>query len=277
VIPTIAINRKLKGNSSLNIGWTQRIKRPGINKLNPFVDRSNPNMESTGNPGLQPALINTVQLGYNRSKKLSLTIGLSYDIANKLDTKVTSVDTTTNIGHTTFENAARFRRLATDYSVNYPITKQWNCSLNGSVAYFWARGIADNTWIQRHWLVGSFNLSSAYRFNKGWRTNANLSFNSRNPSSLQATGNAFARCSFGVNKEVIKDKLSFAASVSNPFTARRNNQVETIGGYFTEISNTAEYFRSFNLSVNYSFGKLKEAIRKNKRGIKNDDGGSGGN
>lgn len=32
-----------------------------------------------------------------------------------------------------------------------------------------------------------------------------------------------------------------------------------------------DYFRSFNFSLNYKFGKLKDAIKKNKRGIRNDD------
>jgi hypothetical protein len=277
VIPSIAISRKLKENSSLNIGWTQRIKRPGINKLNPFVDRSNPNIESSGNPRLQPSAINEIQLGYSRSGKLAVTVGVSYGFARKLDLRVTTFDPATNVTRTTLENLGKARRVACDFSVNYPITRQWSSSINGNTAYMRVEGLSNGVLSTKRWMMYSCTVSSGYRFTKGWRINTNVSVNSRNPSSLQATSNGFVKSSFGLNKELVKNKLSFNASVANPFATHRNVRTETIGHDFTEVNTTAEYFRSFNISVNYSFGKLKEAIRKNKRGIKNDDGGSGGN
>src|SRR5690606_11332408 len=42
LIPSVSVNRKFKNMSSLNLGYTQRIQRPGIWNLNPFVNRSNP-------------------------------------------------------------------------------------------------------------------------------------------------------------------------------------------------------------------------------------------
>ncbi len=56
IIPSLSINRKLGGGSTINFGYTQRIQRPGIYHLNPFVDKSNPNFEKTGNPNLQTSL-----------------------------------------------------------------------------------------------------------------------------------------------------------------------------------------------------------------------------
>jgi hypothetical protein len=47
--------------------------------------------------------------------------------------------------------------------------------------------------------------------------------------------------------------------------------METAGPNFVQTSVSREWFRAVNISMNYSFGKLKDAIKKNKRGIKNDD------
>jgi ferric enterobactin receptor len=41
IVPSVAISRRFK-TTGINFGWNQRIQRPGINQLNPFVDRSNP-------------------------------------------------------------------------------------------------------------------------------------------------------------------------------------------------------------------------------------------
>ncbi|NNU33305.1 TonB-dependent receptor [Mucilaginibacter sp. S1162] len=69
LMPSIAINMPLDVTSGLNPGFSQRLKRPGINKLNPFVDRSNPNFYSSGNPELSRSVVSDVRLGYSMSKK----------------------------------------------------------------------------------------------------------------------------------------------------------------------------------------------------------------
>jgi ferric enterobactin receptor len=75
LIPSISVNRKFK-ESSINFGFTSRIQRPGINQLNPFVDRSNPNFESSGNPDLKPMKGHSIEVSYSRFKKLAVNAGL---------------------------------------------------------------------------------------------------------------------------------------------------------------------------------------------------------
>ena len=76
---------------------------------------------------------------------------------------------------------------------------------------------------------------------------------------------------FNVNKQLIKNKLSLSASIRNPFTKYRTNQTETNGPDFAQVNRNQVYFRSYSMSLNYNFGKLKGGIKKNKRGINNDD------
>jgi ferric enterobactin receptor len=77
--------------------------------------------------------------------------------------------------------------------------------------------------------------------------------------------------SFSVNKEVIKDKLSFDVSLANPFTPFRHYRRKTVGNDFIQTNDRRDYFRAFSVNLNYKFGKLKESIKKNKRSIRNDD------
>jgi hypothetical protein len=83
--------------------------------------------------------------------------------------------------------------------------------------------------------------------------------------------NSYFGYSASLNKDITKDKLSFSASVNNPFNKYRKNIRESFGPDFLQNNERIDYFRSFSVSLNYKFGKLKESIKKNKRGIKNDD------
>jgi hypothetical protein len=115
------------------------------------------------------------------------------------------------------------------------------------------------------------NASSGYRFNKGFRLNADLTIVSDGISKPQSTSNGFTSYSFSVQKNLAKDKLTLAASVANALTKYRHNREKTAAPDFIQVADNQLYFRSFGFSLNYRFGKLKESIKKNKRGINNDD------
>ncbi|GAB2790374.1 outer membrane beta-barrel family protein [Rhabdobacter roseus] len=270
VIPSVSVNRKLKGNKALNLGYTQRIQRPGIYQLNPFVDRSNPNFERTGNPNLRPALVNDAQLGFNWSKKASVNGGLGFTFFRDLIFPVSVYDSTTQITRTSFGNTGRAKLPSASLNINYPVTKRWNMSLNSRAAYGMVEGLVNGVLIKNQGLMYNVNFSTGYRLEKDWRVNANLNLNGPNVN-LQGTSNRMFASSFSVNKDVVKDKLSFSASVNNPFTKFRRDYRESFGPDFIQSNERWDYFRTFSGSFNYKFGKLKEGIKKSKRGIRNDD------
>lgn len=274
VIPSLSVNRKLTGNSSVNLGYTQRIQRPGIYQLNPFVDKSNPNFEKTGNPDLKPALVNDIQIGFNSSKKLSINFGLGYTFFKNLIFPVAVYDSATNITRTSYGNTGQAKLPQANLNINYPISKKWNFSLNARAAYGMVRGLVNGILIKNEGLMYNFSASSGYRFERSWRANVSLNANGRGVN-LQGSSNSLVSTSFSINKDFYQDKLSFSASVGNPFMKYRHNINDSFGPDFTQSNFRRDYFRTFNFSVNYKFGRLKDAIRKNKRGIRNDDVQSG--
>jgi len=271
VIPSVLINRKFKKNAAgMNLGFSQRIQRPGIYQLNPFVDRSNPVFERTGNPGLRPALVNDFQLGYNRSKKGSVSLGVGATLFQDLIFQVSVLDPVANISRVTYENTGRARLLTGSMNINYPFTKRWSASINARAAHGKVEGVVNGTRQTNQGLMYSVNVSSGYRFEKEWRVTANLNANGPNVN-LQGTSNTMVGTSISVNKDLIKEKLSLALAINNPFTKFRKDHRESFGPNFLQINDRRDYFRSFHLSLNYKFGRLKEEIKRNKRGIRNDD------
>jgi len=271
VVPSFAVSKNFKNESSLNFGFSQRIRRPGINRLNPYIDRSNPNIESTGNPNLRPVMLNDVQAGYSSNKKLSVNIGLDYSFMNNLDLKVTHFNNATQVTNTTYANVGKAQSLGANFNMGYPVSKWYNVNLNGNLMYLWLSGPNDGVISDNNRYIYFLALSNAFQVSNGWRINADVNVISRNPNGLQGTSNGMVSTAFGVNKELIKNKLGFAAGIKNPFTKYRNNQNQTFGPNFSQYSTGREYFRSFNISLNYNFGGLRDGIKKSKNEIRNDD------
>ncbi|MCW3466094.1 outer membrane beta-barrel protein [Chitinophaga nivalis] len=271
IVPTASISRKFKDKSMLTFGFNQRIKRPGINKLNPYVDRSDPNYESTGNPELRPSTINNFMLSYGRSGKLSANVGVGFSFFRNLDLRISSYNPVTNITRTTFDNVGKGTAVTSDINLTYAVTKRWNASVNSSLVYLWMDGVSDSSLIQVNRLMYNVNITTGYRFDKGWRLSANLNITGAGIVSLQGVSNAFVSNGITLGKDLLQDRLSLAATVNNPFQAHRDNRIVTTGHNFIETNNTYEFFRTYQFILNYRFGQLKEKVKKNKRGINNDD------
>ncbi len=271
LIPSISINKELKNKGNLNFGFSQRIKRPGINRLNPFVDRSNPNFETTGNPNLRPVLNNDMMLGYSFSKKVSYNIGIGYSFSKNIDLKVSTFNPATKITKTIFENTGSASRGGIDYNINYPVNEHFNLGVNGNLAYFWIKGVADNQPVENNMLTYSLVLNTNYQFKKNWQANAEFNAISQNPAGLQTKTNGFVSSSFSISKSVWNNKLSFSAYANNVFTKFRANNTTSFGYNFNQTYLVNDYFRAFGFSINCKFGKLNEELKQNKRTIRNDD------
>lgn len=274
-IPSVAINRILKQGKTLNLGYTQRVQRPGIWNLNPFVDRSNPNFEYSGNPELRPVLNNMFNLRYSSFSKANINVGLSYSFANNTIQRLINYNEDTGVSRFTFENIGKDKSLGTNISINYPITKKLNLNLSGDMSYMWLEGVVDGEHTSNSGLRGYIYGGLSYLFEDGWRVNGNFSYSSPY-IMLQGQSNAFPYYSLSASKDLIKDKLSLSGSVSNPFDKFRSYINDMAGPNFTQSSFFQNYYRSFNMSLSYRFGRLKDEIRKNRRGIKNDDVTGGG-
>lgn len=270
LIPSVSINRKLKENTGLNIGYALRIQRPSIYQLNPFVDRSNPSFESAGNPDLKPVLADNITIGYNSSKKVPVNLLINYLSFRDLIMSAIAYDPSTNITRTSYQNTGKARLLGVNFNMNYNFTKKWNLSVNGNIAHGWVEGFVNGVPVENHGFMEYASLSTGYKFEKGWRLNGNFFMNGPY-LSLQATTNWNINTSFSVNKDLVKDKLTFSTSFNNPFAKFRNYQGESFGPDFNQLNTSQNYYRSCNVSLNYNFGKLKEGLKKNKRGISNDD------
>jgi hypothetical protein len=270
LIPSVAFQRKLTQTESINFGYTERIQRPGIMQLNPYVDQQDPDFITYGNPGLKPETNHILSLNYSLFNNTAINAGLSYSFSNNTIQYVSTFGAD-GITRGTFENIGVNDNLEADFNVNVPVSKRINLSLNVQAGYETLKGTADSNFYSRRALIGNGNLYLSYHFDHEWRTGFNFQYYS--PAiTLQGTTSPYYYTSLSVSKTIFNKKLNIYASASNPYLKYLNYKTEITDPRFTEITHNDIVYRRFNIGLNYSFGKLSEgSIRKNKKTVHNDD------
>ena len=270
LIPSLAVQRKFSQVSSIGLGYTQRILRPGIMQLNPYVDRQNPDFITYGNPVLQPEVNHIISLTYNNYQKLDITTSISYAFSGNT-IQFIEVLGKDGVSRGTYGNLGTNDNLEGDININYPLTDRMNLSLNGQISYITLKGEVANELLTRQTLIGNGSVYMSYNLGHNWKMGYNFLYFSP-AKTLQATSSPYYYNSLSLAKSLLNKKLNISASVSNPFSRFLNYQYNYIDPRFIQTSHNDIVYRRFNIGVNYAFGKLKNnAIKKNKNTIENND------
>lgn len=269
VIPAISVQRKLKDMSSINIGYTQRIERPNIWQLNPFVSQNDPRFISFGNPNLNAVLTNNFELGYSTFKKGSFNVGLNYSFADNTIQNITRLGTDT-ISRTSYENIGNDKRLGLTGNMNLPVNKKFNISANSQLSYLWLEGATNGINLKNSGLQGNIHAFLSYTLPKEYRLRVSLGYNSPQ-IQLQGQSNNFIYSSLSLTKEFFNKNLMLTAQVSNPFDKYRAWEFNQKTTEFETASKYQNFYRHYGFSITYKFGKLQGGVKKNSRSIQNDD------
>lgn len=274
-IPSVFLQRELK-NSSINFGFTERIQRPDITQLNPFVDRSNPQFVNTGNPGLKPELNHVFELNYSRFSTGSINFGFSYSFSNNSIQNVTSLKTEMvnnkpdTITYSTYQNLGSNQTLGLDVNTNYPLTKQLTLSINGLVNRVWLKGYYNGAQYSNSGFIGNMFTNISYKFPSGYRIGTNTGYFSGNVN-LQGKSSYFIFNQFVFSKDILNKTASVSLVANNPYSKYWQGNSTTRTNDFYQVSNFDQTYRTFAIRLSYKFGRLKSDIKKNQHGIENDD------
>ena len=269
LVPSLSIQRRFTNNQSLTFGFTNRLQRPGIWQLNPFVDRSNPQIISTGNADLQPVTSNLVELNYSRSATHNFNVKASLFYTGTAIQSVTRLlaDTLTL---NTYANVGTNRIARLDFNDNFPLGKKLNVSLNTNIFYVWISGYDNGQFYKNRGPRTNTYVSMSFKPGNDWSMIASGGYN-RRYINLQGSSKDYAYSGISVAKSWLSKALTVTASLNNPFQARYAFTQYSRTNDFYQSNTSNSYYRTFNMSLNYKFGKLTGDIKKNQRNINNDD------
>jgi hypothetical protein len=188
---------------------------------------------------------------------------------------VTSVGTDT-VTISTYQNVGKDKRLGISLNTNYPVTKKLNVSVNAQLLHVWLSGTYNGQFYDRKGIQGHIFVNNGYTFNKGYHAGFDIGYDSRYVL-LQGKDNDYFYVSFSGSKDILKKKATISLYVNNPFNQFRRLDYYMNTNDFNQYNYNDIYFRRINISFKYKFGKLNSSIKKNERGISNDDVNGRGN
>jgi outer membrane receptor protein involved in Fe transport len=288
-VPSLTI-QKVLGSNTFKLSYSKRIQRPILQVLNPFINRTNIQSQSVGNPNLAPEVSQTVELNYNTYIKTSvLNFSVYYKRTNDLIEGIAEpiseiVNGETVVGTRTVQN-------------NVALNKSWGASFFGSInpiKPLTIRGSVNaftyNPTVYDLY-AGSVNpdaLKTRLQYSMFGSAQLNLpkdiifeafGFINSARRTIQGTSPSFGIYAFGLKKQFMNKKASLGFNTVQPFAVNKSFNQNISSPGFTQISRTQFPFQSFGLTFSYSFGKISFKApnpTQKKKGVNNDDQIQGG-
>jgi len=272
-LPNVILSRKLGNFSTIKFAYSQRIQRPSLFYINPYVaDQDRLNI-SFGNPELDPELSNLYELSYNTFVK-GISINASVYYRNTDDAIESLLRVEDGISKTSFANLGTRNTVGVNLFTSFSPIKIWTIRAGINVWNFDIQ--SDNpefAGLERNGFMYNGNVFSSLTLPKDWSIDMFTFFNSPRETA-QGRNPAFSMLGMGIKKLIWKKKGSIGINIIEPFVRVKNFESELSGPDFYQYSNFGLPFQSFGINFSYSFGKLDFSQRKSK--IKNNDMKEGG-
>lgn len=264
VLPSAILSYKLRQFDQLNLSYTQRIERPSIEYINPYVDYSNPLNITIGNPELSPERIHKIELDYN-----TMFGGSSINLAAFYSHTQNGIEAWTNIDNngvavTTYGNYARDNTFGLNVFGGTVLFKRWRINLNGNLYH---KALSGNEMDNNGWQYDA-HFSSTVDIYNGFALSGFAMYRGRE-IMLQGYNSGWYRYSLGIKKDILKGKGDVSLTVENFLSP----DIKTVShyNYGDALYDMASYRRARGLrfSFSYNFGKMK--FDKERKKIDNND------
>ncbi|MDR2469806.1 MAG: TonB-dependent receptor, partial [Tannerella sp.] len=135
LIPYINLTYALKPAQTLKASYTQRLFRPGIWALNPYVNDIDPLNISYGNPNLDAEVSHAFSLSYGQfTPKFNINLDLSSSITNNAVEQYSRIEGD-GVRHQTFGNIGSNQRYGLNIYTSCRVGSKFSVNLNGRINY----------------------------------------------------------------------------------------------------------------------------------------------
>ena len=276
-LPSIILSRKLGKMSSLRMAFSQRLQRPSLRYINPYIPLEDPRDITVGHPELLPELTNSYELSFNTFVKgFVLNTSAFLRKTNDVIEAYLNVDELgTSI--TTYQNIGTNYTYGLDIFTSLNLKDKINIRGGVNVANYYTEATVNGQRLSNNGIIYRGNVSATYTFPKNLRVEISGFYNSPR-YTLQGYRASHSRSSIGMRKDFANKKATLGLVIDQPFRRdlRFPNQLE--GPSFFQRSDYAIAQRSVGMSFNYRFGQLdfKNTRRERRSKINNSDLKDGG-
>ncbi len=265
ISPRFQLSYKPSNKTVFNFYYSNKRSNPGINLLNPYINKTDPYNISVGNPGLKSEITHSASvLSMTSFINGFLICRIVSDLTDRSIERVTKTDVG-NVNLTTYENIGSKKRVgaAMELTGNYK-SLAYFIGIEGYKNFY--SGISlDNS---NTTFSGSFNLEK-----KIWKStliSGNFSLGTNQTYAQSVKANLNCRYSLSMNQTIIKDRLAGGFTVSNPFKNKRIiiNEMQSDNFYLKDQHQEAG--RIIKFWVRFNFGHFNKKVRSVEGGVTDD-------
>ena len=275
MVPYITFSLMPKQGRTIKLSYTQRLSRPGIWYLNPYVNDVDSMNISYGNPLLKAEVSHSFDLGYTHfNPKFNFSATFSSSFVNNSIERISKVESN-GAFVSTYKNIGKDQRYGLNLYISYRPSNKLNIFFNGGGNY--SKLEANNGYsITNEGFNYRGSLGGRWTLWKDGSVNANIGIYS--PSiMLQGKSSSYYYTSLGVSQYLLKRKLMLSISTTDPFWYKKKYTNESKDITFSSHYEYSYLAQNVRFSATYNFGKMDLQVKKARRGIQNDDVKSGGN
>lgn len=270
IVPNFSLSYSITEYQQLRAGYNMRIRRAGIDRLNPYVDETDPLNISFGNPKLNSEKSHRVNLNYGLfTRTFNMNVNLSYSFVNNSIEAFTYMDNEKpNTSITTYGNIGKRNETHLSMYATWMPAKWIRLFLNNGISYVNLKSDMSNL------ANKGFNgrIFGGMQITLPKELNLSLNAGYIMPKlSLQGHQASFMTHDITLNKELFNRKLTVSLYCKSPFFRVWQQENKTQTETFNIINNEWKVMRDFGIKLSYRFGNMLDSIKKIKRGIINDD------
>jgi outer membrane receptor protein involved in Fe transport len=274
LIPYITITFMPKQGRTLKLSYTQRLSRPDIWYLNPYINNLDSLNISYGNPSLKAEISHSFELGYTYfTPKFNFSFTPFAALVNNSIESISKIQPS-GATITTYENIGKNQRFGVSLYFRVAPNEKINVYFNGRGQYTKMEtnngyAISNEGFSYNGYLGGRWTLW------KDGSVNVNTGVYSAN-IMLQGKTSTFFYTSFGVSQYLLKRKMMLSLNTSDPFWYKKKYTSESKDITFSSRNVYTQLAQMVRFNLTFNFGKMDLQVKKAQRGIQNDDVKSGG-
>ncbi len=255
-----------KGNT-LNLSYGRRINRPDYNVLNPFRKQISELSFESGNPSLNPEIVDNIELGYTHAYRYNFKLAYSHT-ANQITRLIGPDSTDARAGFIGWDNLASQTVLAFNASAPVQVTEKFNVYVNASASYIdnqadygEGEGSIDlQVFSYSFFVQNTLSLPGDFTFEFGGY------FSGPGVWGGVFRYNELGAFNVGLQKKFLNDQLNVKLSGNDLFFTSGWDGYSEFNGLLSEGNGNWDS-RRVGLSLSYSFGNQKVKSRKRNTGI----------
>lgn len=253
LFPTAHLSYSFSDKTNMQLSYSKRIRRPAFWQLNPFGGLSDFSAIRIGNPDLDPALTNSLELGFLSSfGKFRINPSIYYqhtkDAFHFYVTKNDEGVLVTIPINLDYEN-----RIGFELSTSYKPTKWLNLSGEFNYYAFEDNGSYENQlfdYSDSNWFM---RLNSRANLPKDLAMQVSFNYQGENRSA-QTTRKGNYYMDIALSKNLLANEATITFNAQNIFNSRQTEWT-TLGDAFYFEGNRQSIGARFNLSFTYRFNK----------------------